>query len=218
MNKFLKSFLVCVAVLSIAPKMARAEIFYVEDQNDRFSLSFPDTWSMTGNQKPDDKLTIIAPGENNMATCRMRVREDKRYVIYPRKFADAIQKTAYSRQFWDEYLAEFDDVSVDFFKDEAGLGRGFASMAEVSFTTADQPIAKKRGIMFATLYNDRAFIIDCSSEESVYQNFRSDFLGVVKSVDLVKTMHEDVNGHYRSFDKDEPVEVQGPKTFNVHKL
>ena len=130
----------------------QAESFFYEDRDEKFTLTFPDTWKRLTNQKPDDQITIAAPGVNDYATCRVRVRKDRRYVIYPGKFDSDIQKVAYSRDFWNGYLGEYDDVVVDTFKDHSGLGSGYASMAEATYDTAEGPLVHKRGIMFATLY------------------------------------------------------------------
>ncbi|PCJ99897.1 MAG: hypothetical protein COA45_03530 [Zetaproteobacteria bacterium] len=218
MHSFLKSFLVGAAFCSMALSSAQAEVFFIEDQNDRFTVTFPDLWKKIGNQKTDDKLTVVGPGSNDFANCRVRVRGDRRYVIFPNKFGSAIQKVSFSKEFWNNYLGEYDDVSVDVFKDEAALGLGHASMVEVSYETAEGPLVHKRGIMFATLYYDQVYIVDCSSEASVYSKWRSEFLGIVKSVDFKKMQFEKSSGHYRDFQDDKPVEVTGPRELDVYKF
>lgn len=207
---FVKSFLVAAVLCAVSFAPVRAEIFYIEDPVNGFSLSFPDLWAKVNNQKADDKLTVVGPGQNDFATCRVRVREDRRHLIYPRKFASAIQKVEYSKDFWTDYLGEYDEVEVEVFKDEAGLGKGFASYAEVSYMTAEGPLVRKRGIMFAALYNDRAYIADCSSEKSVYAKWRPVFLSIVKSVDFDKTIAEFPTGYYRDFSKDPELLINGP--------
>lgn len=218
MHSFFKSFLVGAAFCSMAISSAQAEVFFIEDQNDRFTVTFPDLWKKIGNQKTDDKLTVVGPGVNDFANCRVRVRSDRRYVIFPNKFGSAIQKVSFSKDFWNNYLGEYDDVSVDVFKDEAGLGRGHASMVEVSYDTAEGPLVRKRGIMFASLYYDQLYIVDCSAEASVYSKWRDAFLGIVKSVDFKKMQFEKSSGHYRDFQEDDPVEVVGPRELDVYKF
>lgn len=210
MHSLLKSFLIGAVLCAATVSSAKAEIFYIEDQVNRFSVSFPDLWAVVNDQKPDDKLTVAAPGANSHATCRVRVREDRRFLIYPRKFASPIQHLHYSQDFWNAYFGEYNDVNVDVFKDDAGLGRGFASYAEASYTTADGPIVRKRGIMFATLYRDRAYIVDCAAEESVYDRWRPSFLSIVKSIDFDKVIDEFPQGNYRNFLADDDLVVNGP--------
>ena len=218
MHSFFKSLLVGATFCSMAISSAQAEVFFVEDKNDRFTMTIPDLWKKIGNQKADDKLTVVGPGENGFVNCRVRVRDDRRYVIFPNKFGSAIQKVSFSKKFWNNYLGEYDDVTVDAFKDEAALGRGHASMVEVSYDTAEGPLVRKRGLVLASLYYDKLYIVDCSTEASVYPKWRSELLGIVKSVDFKKMQFENSSGNYRDFQEDDPVEVVGSKELDVYKF
>ncbi|MFP4097926.1 MAG: hypothetical protein ACLFP8_06690 [Alphaproteobacteria bacterium] len=206
----------CVSTLST---FAHAEVFFYEDRDERFSLTFPDTWKRINNQEPDDHIVIAAPGSNDFATCRVRVRKDKRFVIYPGKFDSDIQKVAYSRKFWDTYLGDYNNVFIDTFKDYSGLGRGHASMAEASYETAEGTLVRKRAVMFASLYHDRAYIAECSAEETVFDKWHPAFLSVIKSIDFSEVRHPRLRGHYRRFNnKHEEVKVLGPKELDTHKF
>jgi hypothetical protein len=218
MHFVFKTILVGAALCSMAVSTARAEIFYIEDQDDRFSISFPDLWAKVENQKPDDKLTIAGPGVNDFATCRVRVREDKRFLIYPREYASEIQRTSFTRDFWTDYLGEYDELTVDAFKDDSGVGKSYASMAEVSFMTAEGSLVRKRGLMFAGLYHDRAFIVDCSSQASLYEKWRPVFLSIIKSVDMSKVIFETPAGYYRDFLADPENTIEGPKKLDAYKF
>ncbi len=216
MYKIIKSLFVGTFVCFAFVSSAQAGQFFYEDQKEGFSISFPDTWARVTNQKADDKITIVGPGEGDYATCKVRVRNDRRFVIFPGKFDADIQKVAYSRKFWNDYLGDYNNVVVDSFKDEAGLGLGYASMAEASYETAEGTLVRKRGLMFASLYHDRVYIVDCSSEESVYMKWRPAFLSIVKSVDFSKVRHKKTNGHYREFNKDPKVKVEGKRKLDVY--
>ncbi len=197
----------------------KAESFSYEDRDENFTISFPDTWKRVNNQKTDDEITIAAPGVNDYATCRVRVRKDRRYVIYPGKFDSDIQKVAYSRDFWNKYLGDYNDIVVDIFKDYSGLGRGYASMAEASYETAETVPVRKRGVMFATLYHDRVYIVDCSSEESVYYKWRPSFMSIVKSFEITSGVrHSKVHGYYRAFDNDKKVKVLGRDKLDTYSF
>jgi len=220
MHFSLKSFLVGAILFSAAlsPSISKANMVFIEDQDDRFSISFPDTWKKVGNQKPDDKLTMLGQGENDFAVCRVRVRKDRRFVIYPSKFDSDIQQTSFSRDFWNDYLGDYNDVSVDVFRDEVGLGFGTASMVEASYETAEGAIVKKRGIMFASLYHDQLYVVDCSSEESVYPKRRTTFMSIIKSTDFTPVTSGRKNGYYRDFTGDAEVKVNGHKEFDAYKF
>lgn len=220
MRSVFKSFMIGAAacLCFMGASSAQAEVFFVEDQNDGFSVTFPDTWALTENQKADDKLTVTAPGTNALASCRVRVREDRRFLIYPpTKFSDAVQKVGFSKKFWENYLGEYDDVNVEFFKDEAGVGEAFASMVEASYTTATGTIAHKRGIMFAGLYRDNVYILDCAAQEDAYAKWRPDFMGIIKSVDMRQEVHQKSHGAYRDFNSDADIVIQGPKDERIKR-
>lgn len=195
---------------------ARAEVFVIENQMARFSVSFPDTWQMINNQKPDDELTIAAPGENDFATCRVRVRDDRRYLVYPVAYSGEVQRTAFSKDFWMEYGNEFEDPYVASVTDNAGLGRGFASYADFYFTTIIGPKMQKRGLAYASLYNDKLYITECSAEISAYEKWHNAFLGVIKSVNFTKTIHELPSGDYRNFGKDKILIIQNARPIDVY--
>lgn len=224
MNSFVKSLLLgaTVGVLSLGsliPSQAQAEIFVVEDQENRFSVSFPDTWAEISNQKPDDKLTIAAQGTNEFVECRVRVRNEERYLVYPEKLAAEVQRQYISRDFWDLYLGEYDEVDVLAFKDDSGLGYGHASMVEAAYETAGGKIIRKKGLMFASVYGSNLYILECSSEASVYDKWRRPFLAIVKSIDFERVSHPERQGYYRDFKgEDEEVEVLGPQELDEYKL
>lgn len=218
----LKSFLfgafMCMCAIAMAQTRAHAEIFYVESEEGGFSVTFPDTWKVISNQKPDDKITIAGPGTYEFSTCRVRVRQDRRFVIFPSQFDDEIQRLAFSRKFWDDYVGEYDNVNINAFKDNSGLGQGYASMAEVTFDTAEGAIVKKRGLMFASLYHDHLFIVDCSAEESVYDKWRPAFLGIVKSINYEPLRDRYMHGHYRQRDEKDDLVIEGPTELDVYKF
>lgn len=215
MNKILKSFLIASAFISLSASSATAEVFHVGSDAGRFSLSFPDTWAQSHNQKPGDVLTIWAPGENDYASCRMRVEDDRRYVIYPVNYSAEIQRSAYSKDFWFDYLNEYTDPHLAYVTDVGGLGRGFASYAEAFYTTAVGPKVAKQAIMFASLYNDKAYILECSAEISAYPMWHQSFLSVAKSVDFTKIISEHRTGHYDpGFLSREPLIIYGERPFD----
>ncbi len=188
---------------------ARAEIFQWQDPVSKVSLTVPDTWRMVHGQKPDDVVTFYAPGADDHASCRMRVRKDRRFMIYPVRFSDEVQRTAYNAgKFWDDYLAEFDGYKIHEMWDNAGLGRGFGTYAEASFVTSAGPKMQKRGVMFASLYRDKAYILECSAEAHAYARHHDAFMNVAKAVDFRKAIHEFPAGHYRDFIRDGGLKIK----------
>ena len=181
MLRFLCSGLSVLSVLVLfGGAAARAEIFVFQDAGTKASLSVPDTWGQVNNQKPDDVVTFMAPGANDFAVCRLQVRDDGRFKIFPVRYSDEIQRQHYSAAYWDEYLARYDDVTMHGDWDNSGLGRGFASYAEASFVTPGSPKIAKRGLMFAARYGDQDYVFECSAQANAYHKWHNAFLSVAK--------------------------------------
>ena len=211
-----KSIALAALLVSAAVSPAKADVFFWRDAETNLSVTFADTWRPIHSQKTDDIFAVAAPGDNEYATCRIRVREDRRFVIYPRRYAGEIQRLNYSHDFWDAYVGEFDGATINGVWDNAGLGDGFASFADVSFISSAGPKVQKRGIMFATVYNDKAYIAECSSEAGAYDHWYKPFLSFVKSVDFRDAYHIHGNGWYRDFTTDGPIRIRGRKDIDLY--
>ena len=206
---------VAITFFSISISSAFAEVFYVENDKGRFSMSFPDSWALGHNQKPDEMLTVRAPGMYDYASCKMRVREDKRFTIYPVRYSGEIQRSAYSKGFWFGYLDEYTDPYLAYVTDGGGLVRGFASYAEAFYTTAVGPKMVKQAIMFVSLYNDKVYILECSAEIEAYPKWHKAFLSVAKSIDFTKSISEKKTGHYDpGFLARSPLVIYGERPFD----
>ena len=210
MRYLFKSFLLVFALYFLSILPAQADVFHWQDPVSKASMTVPDTWRQIHRQKPDDVVTFIAPGPSDYASCRLRVRQDRRFVIYPARFSDEVQRLHYAQEFWTDYLAMYEHVNVHKFHNDSGLGRGFASYVEASYVTTAGPKMQKRAIIFAALYRDKAYIAECSAEAHAYHKWHYPFYSVVKSVDFRKSVHEFPSGHYRNFSNDDALEVYGP--------
>ena len=195
---------------------ARADVVVAHDDVHGFTMAYPDTWARVSNQQPDDELTIYAPANGDNAFCRMRVRDDARYRIYPARFGHAIQRDAVSYNFWNDYLSEFFAARAIKIKDDAGLGRGFASFAEVSFVGDNWPREHRRGVMFASLYGNRMYIAECSSAANAFSNWHEIFMGIIKSIDFEKTVFEVPSGNYRDFLQDPTLFIANEKAVDLY--
>jgi hypothetical protein len=207
--KFLLPAVAALSVLGVLP--TRAEIYVYQDPETRVSVTVPDTWRKGNNQKPDDALTLLAPGESDFSSCRVRVRQDRRFTIYPHMYAGEIQRLNYSRQFWEDYLSEYDGAMLQSVTDNGGLGRGNASYARASYTTSAGPKVEKEAILYVSLYNDRAYILECSAARSAFSYWEGFFASVIKSVDFRKIIHEFPSGHYRNFLRDKTLRINGAR-------
>jgi hypothetical protein len=206
--------LAAVCVGMGAPAKAQ-EVFYWSDPHTEFSVTFPDEWRQISNQKPDDVLTIAAPGTDN-AECRLRRREDRRSVIYPRDFAPEVQRTSYSIDFWEKYLGEYDNAVVNAGRDNAGLGKGFASYADASYLAVVGPRVPMRGIMLGGVYNDKSYIFECSAAHAAFDQWHPYFLSILKSVDFRAEYSNRTNGYYRPFQNDPDIRIRNARPMDTY--
>lgn len=201
--KFLLLASVC-GVIGAQP--AHAEIFQWGNQGVTTTLTFPDTWRRVSDQQPDDVITILAPGTDN-AMCRMRVNEDRRAVIYPRDYARTVQHINYSQDFWNGYAGQLGPSNINSVTNDAGVGRAFASWADISFVTYDGK--QMRAMAYGGVYHDHSYVFECSSTAESYANWEKYFLSVLKSVDMRPEYMTSVNGNYRDFQNDPKLKIHG---------
>ena len=190
-----------VLVLTITP--AKADYFLWEDPKSGLTMTFPDTWERQQVRHTDEILRITAPSNNEFPTCAVKTMKDKRYTIFPADYGDAVQKTAVSIPFWQKYMASYDDYTLDRVFDGGGLGRWLASYAFGSYSMRDGTAMQSRqAIMFASLYYDTLFIVECSTINGAYDQWNPIFRSIIKSIDFKKAYHEHMTGNYANFLKE----------------
>lgn len=207
---FFKRKWIVLAVLGLGAwsSQAKADYFYVQDPVSKLTVSYPDTWRRVYNQKTDDTITLAAPGVDQFSSCRIRIRDDKRYAMYPASFDPANNRNLFTEDFWKEYLAEYPLYRIDGINNEAGLGRGFASEVQATYISFDDPRQQKQAVIYASLYNDKIYIVDCSAKIEYFQRWFPDFIGIAKSIDFRKEQHEFTGGEYRNFLADDPTFIR----------
>ncbi|MCM2344606.1 MAG: hypothetical protein NDJ24_08600 [Alphaproteobacteria bacterium] len=202
----MRAFLTAVmamALLTGSASMAKADYFVWEDTKTGLTLSYPDTWQVENGQDHDDLVTLAAPSGRAHAFCRIRSHEDKRYAIFPPRFNPSVQKIEYSLNFWDQYLREYKHPELYNLQDGTGLGRGWASFAEGGYVgSVPYPEMERRAVLFASLYNNRVYVLDCSAHKDAYDQWKEQFLSIAKSIDFKKANHELMTGNYRNFMND----------------
>ncbi len=192
-----------LCVLAV-PSVAKADYFSWKDAKTGLSMTFPDTWKVQNNLNPDTIMTVMGPSDQNgQPVCRVDVRDDRRYTLFPARYGDDIQKVAVSTPFWKSFLAQYDEYNLGNVFDGAGLGRWHASYALASYSkrfgTAFQ---SRRAIMFASLYGDKLYVAECSAMAHEYERWDADFRGIIKSIDFKKAYHELPTGEYANFLKE----------------
>lgn len=219
LNKYMRYFYIAALTFMLcvgASMQARADYFVWQDVHTGVSFSFPDTWKVVSNKSADDVITVMPESGRAHASCRIRTRDDARYAIYPVHYSADIQKIAYNMDFWNNYLHEFTDYKVHNVQVGAGLGRGYAGYAVAEYESAVQgPYMRRRALMFASLYNDRAYILECSSHADAFAMYKKIFLSIAASMNFQKADHEIYTGHYRNYLADPRIEFKGDEGDNV---
>lgn len=205
---------VCAVVLSAGMSTAAmAEVNVFRDPITKMTVSYPDRWSDISSQQPGDVLTVrapSAPGQHHFAQCTVNTQNDGRFKIYPVQYSAPIQRVHFAEDYWSNYHGRYDDVVVHKGTSNNGLGDGFASMAQVSYTTPGGAKIRKRSIGFASLYRNVVYTVECSAQESEYHNYHKSFLSFIKSVDFHNGTNFALTGHYRDFINDKTLKVRGP--------
>ena len=203
-----------IAACSYAAQV-QASVYYWQNTDKTVSASFSDAWKTVHNQRDGDVLTVHAPGVGHFATCSINIKADNRFAIYPHKFSENIRNVALTSEYWDEYFANVDAPQYHTVLHDAGLGKGFATMALLSFESVPDnesaPRVFKRGIAFASLYNNAIHTVECSAEATVYHQWHDRFLSFVKSVDFKQPTNYAYTGYYRNFLEDCILKVRGPR-------
>lgn len=196
--------LIAFLVFLTFPVAAHADYFLWQDPDSGLTMTFPDTWKVQNNQKPDEVLTVMGPS-NDFAKpmCKVKVRSDKRYVVFPPEYGSDVQQVAVSQPFWEDYLGEYNDFHLARVHDGSGLGRWWASYALATYSRFDgTAYQQRRAIMFASLYNDKMYIVECAALNHSFEKYQNNFQSIIKSIDFKKAYHELVTGDYANFLKD----------------
>ncbi len=193
--------LFCLLILFLTfPISAKADYFLWQDPGTGMSMTFPDTWKVQTNRRPGDTLTVMAPSDYDQPMCTLSSHQDRRYTIYPANYGRDVQQVAVSTKFWQDYLGRYSGYQLGPVVDGAGLGRWHASYATASYTQMfGSVMQQRRALMFASLYNDRLYVLECSSLAHAYENWVFPFQSIVKSVDFKKAYHELPTGEYANF-------------------
>lgn len=188
-----------LATVMGASQAAQANYFVWTDPDTEMTMSYPDTWVRVNNQKPGDRMTIAAPGDD-MARCTVHIQEDKRFLYFPLRYQDAVQKVAFSTEFWSDVFANYANVKVHRFLDGSGLGKGVGSYVLITY---DELWPKDEtglaGIMLVSLYHDDAYVASCTSKKEAFDAWRGYFGSIISSIDFKKVPHELFVGEYRDF-------------------
>lgn len=217
-SRFYTLALFVLAAFALVPSVAQADIFVWQNQGVDVSMTYPDRWGVLNNHAYDEVLRIAAPvghGRVEEPQCRVRVRKDERFKMHPVSHSDELQRQYYGGEFWEDYMNEFETGQINHVQNNAGLGRGYASFADITFQSFEHPRMTRRGVAFVSLYENQVHIVECSAEQSAYSIWYPSFMDIIKSVDFDGNDAVYRNGYYRNFYKGATV-IQGRRPMDAY--
>jgi len=188
---------VLAGVMAFAAMPAMASSFVWKDEKNDFTMSFPDTWRMQTEDSPLTQLRIVGPLAEDLANCRMQVKDDGRIKIYPKRLVDEAVVGTLDRTFWDDYINEHNNAQIAEYLAPASLGNmGDATAVKVAYVENGE---RMYGVMIASLYADKLYVASCASKYDVYERWAPVFASILDSVQLKSKYHPFANGYYRDF-------------------
>ena len=206
---FLLLVMICFGMVGFSG-LVHADYILWEDEKTGVSLSFPDNWELGNNRKAGDVVTLLAPGDyKDRPVCRLNVRKDGRFQVFPPRLYPAIQEIAYSREFWEKaVLAYYPEPKVVQFGDNSGLGRAFGSYVLVDYRgdisqnppqdEAENPL-EKRALSLIGIYGPDLYLFECSADKKGFDKWRPLFQSIAGSVELSPIFSSRPQGFYRDF-------------------
>ena len=107
----MKHIFFILAFALFTPLTAQADYYVWKDAHSDIKLTYPDTWAQTSPYEPDTIVRVEAPG-TDMAECKIRVREDRRFLVYPQRYLALLPALSEATQPWPP-IARIDTSLAD---------------------------------------------------------------------------------------------------------
>lgn len=201
MKKIKSLLLMACAGMLMVTSAAQADTIVWKDPVYGFTMSYPDSWTLNADDTPNTRLRVAGPYAENMATCRMKVIEDGRLQMYPKRLMDEAVSIKLDERFWEKETGQYADAKITDYYAPASLGnKGDATAVKVTFNLEDgQKKWPMQGVMIASIYGKNRYVASCSSRVEVYGQFAPVFMSILDSVQLDDRYHPFAVGYYRDF-------------------
>ncbi len=186
---FLFTMMMSMAVASIS----FAKSYVWTDPAFGFTIQYPDLWKAQGALTATEQLELLAP--QGMASCRLEASEDRRFLVYPRRFDDEILAKEFEWSYWEDVTSHYEDRFFHFDK-FGSIGRGDARYTVVDYIADGQV---KRELIYASIYGDMHFRARCASPQHLYDDYFDQFMMMVSSIDFKPAYTAHRNSYYRNF-------------------
>lgn len=204
MKHILYSLAVCTACIMATPAMA--EMFVWKDPASDVRVTFPDNWMRQTNIDDDLRLYVLAPGGSDHAGCRLSISTDGRFMDAPAYAQPEVSNFVFTPEELQRVVYARPDtmrVQVDGYRPTAGLGRGAAGYAEITFDKywMGKPYAMK-AMVLGSQFRGQRIIMSCESLVDGWARWQPVMQGIVQSVDFPSGFATEANGYYRRFQDD----------------
>lgn len=177
---------------------AQAHYYAWQDADYKFTMAFPDGWKEQGGLAADDRIKILAPG-NDGAQCSIFAKRDNRFTIYPRDYLTDVVAQEIQWNFWEQAVANYDDLYF-YYDNYGGLGASDARYTLVDYIDkTTEPGVRKRAWVTATIYGDMDVMVHCSSTIESFEKHAADFGQITQSVQFAPQYTRNIRGYYRDF-------------------
>lgn len=207
MSRYFLAYIFTFALCISVTVPASAHLYEWSDPVSGMTVRVPDKWRIVPNENVEDIVTFRAPGQNEHAGCRIRATDDARYSIYPESLSDHVNNVYLDDNFWNTLgEKEFRGYWINNTQKSMGLGNGFAHVADMTYVPMNRPM-NKRALIWASLYHNKLYMLECASEYSVFYDWYPTFQYVLSTVRMKKEIHELPTGYYRYFLGDPVLQV-----------
>lgn len=164
---------------------AKAEVFVWQDAEFAVQFVYPDDWRPQFNPHPDVKLHVLAPQGRDFAACKISLKKDMRYVMYPSRYTTRINSIVFDVNGIKEHFVERDNVSVIYRNDFSAIGKADAVYADIRYVGRQNGVpVPMQVMMFATLFGDMNFVFECEAAAQNWVYWRPIFINMAQSVDF----------------------------------
>ena len=106
-----------ISVLSVSVLVggtASADTYVYHDPDYDFSASFADTWRKQTPDTATTRLRVSPVTGVDMVSCRVKVEDDGRALIYPERYMDEAVPLILNEEYWDRELGQFENSRLIF--------------------------------------------------------------------------------------------------------
>lgn len=212
MKKMTVLFILAAVFVLTQPVLAKSYVW--GDPDFGFTVKYPDSWKAQGGLTPEQQLRVIAT--QSQAQCSFEASQDRRFLVYPRRFDKEILSNEFNWTRWENITANYEDRFFHFDK-TGSLGRGDARYTVVDYLDVKNGVEKsKRELIYASIYGDMSFVARCASAPHNYDEFFDTFMRMISSVDFTPAYSMHKNSYYRNFLGNGYVKPKKPNFFTKY--